>query len=77
MLFTTLATVVLAAASSVFAAPHSLSGRSSTHVSLTRRGCNPMPSSVDPNMRNTIYREIKKKTSDDKIMLVRTFFHSN
>jgi len=70
MLFTTLATVVLAAASSVFAAPHNLSGGSSSHVSLSRRNCHQMPSSVDPNMRNIIYREIKKKTSDDKIMLI-------
>lgn len=79
MRFTFATTTFLALAASAFAAPVSspryaalgeLQARSEeTHV-LLRRNCNPMPSSVDPKMRDTIYKVVKQRTSDEKKLLV-------
>jgi len=38
-------------------------------VQLVRRGCNPMPSKVDPAVRDIVYKTVKSRGGNDRVML--------
>ncbi|KAH7099353.1 hypothetical protein BKA62DRAFT_315258 [Auriculariales sp. MPI-PUGE-AT-0066] len=76
MLFTFATTIALVGSafaapvpSSRYAALAQVEARSNTHV-LAARYCSKMPSSVDPKIRDTIFKVVKQRTSDEKKLLV-------
>jgi hypothetical protein len=66
----TLFFTVLAAVSSAVAAPLNAQASPSRYAGLAKRNCRVMPSQIDNNMVDRVYKQVRKTSTDHKVMVI-------